>query len=361
MLITRYFGKTLLRTTSFMLLIIVSLMLFFDFLGEFANADRHVVLGDILWMLLLRAPQHLYQTMPIAVLFGALFGIGQLVRDSEYAVMRVSGLSLLQLTRVLSTVGLGFAAFTFVIGEWVLPYADKVGIEMNLQVSRAYVQTMMRSGVWVKDAQYIATFQSIGENGMHPRGITLRRMNAQNHLQFEIVAESATPVADGWMLNNARKTRYTPEKVITESSPRLHWETSVNPILLTVMTASPERMPARQLYGFVRHLIRNHQSSHRQQIAFWTRLIYPLGCISMLLLALPFAQLQQRSGGAGVRLLLGLMIGMGFYLLNQVFASIGLLQAWSPLYSAAAPTLTLLGLALMALWWREYGRVRFGM
>jgi lipopolysaccharide export system permease protein len=49
----------------------------------------------------------------------------------------------------------------------------------------------------------------------------------------------------------------------------------------------------------------------------------------------------------------GVMLGVGFYGMNKLFAHIGLLNTWPPLAVAALPSLVVLTLALGALYWIE--------
>ena len=66
----------------------------------------------------------------------------------------------------------------------------------------------------------------------------------------------------------------------------------------------------------------------------------------MMTLALPFAIYQRRSGGLSGKIFTGIMLGIGFYLLNRLFSNLGVLNDWDPLLSAALPTLLFLMLAV---------------
>ena len=63
----------------------------------------------------------------------------------------------------------------------------------------------------------------------------------------------------------------------------------------------------------------------------WKKLFYPLATLVMMALALPFAYMQARAGMVGVKVFLGIMLGIFFHMLNSLFSHIGLLQNWPPL------------------------------
>ena len=71
----------------------------------------------------------------------------------------------------------------------------------------------------------------------------------------------------------------------------------------------------------------------------------------MVVLALPFAYLHFRSGGITAYVFGGVMAGISFFLLNNVFGYIGTLQAWWPWLAAAAPGLLYTALSLSAFGW----------
>ena len=127
----------------------------------------------------------------------------------------------------------------------------------------------------------------------------------------------------------------------------------VNPDLVNVLFVVPERMSVWSLYRYMQHLAGNKQKTERYEIAMWKKLFYPVATLVMIALALPFAYLQARSGMVGVKVFLGIMLGIVFYMLNGLFAHIGLLQAWPPVAAAAVPSATFFLAAVTMMWFVE--------
>jgi lipopolysaccharide export system permease protein len=71
----------------------------------------------------------------------------------------------------------------------------------------------------------------------------------------------------------------------------------------------------------------------------------------MVMLSLPFAYLHFRAGGIATYVFAGVMIGISFFLLNNVFGHIGNLQKWEPWFAAAAPGLLYTGISMTAFGW----------
>jgi lipopolysaccharide export system permease protein len=166
--------------------------------------------------------------------------------------------------------------------------------------------------------------------------------------------------ADNWLLVNARLTRLSyasstandsAAAVTKDSHVQLNWPTSITSEMLIAAVHKPDRMPTLELFQFIQHLKTNDQSAQKYEIEFWRKVFYPLSCLVMVVLALPFAYLHFRSGGIAGYVFGGVMAGISFFLLNNVFGYAGNLQNWSPMLTAAAPGLIYSLLSLGAFAW----------
>ena len=121
--------------------------------------------------------------------------------------------------------------------------------------------------------------------------------------------------------------------------------------MVAAAVLKPDRMATIDLFQYVRHLEANGQAAQRYEIEFWRKVFYPLSCLVMVVLALPFAYLHFRAGGITGYMFGGVMAGISFFLLNNVFGFVGNLQNWSPWITAAAPGLIYSLLSLAAFGW----------
>jgi lipopolysaccharide export system permease protein len=81
-------------------------------------------------------------------------------------------------------------------------------------------------------------------------------------------------------------------------------------------------------------------------MALWSKLVYPLACMVMIMLALPFGFIQQRATGASTKIFIGIMLGVLYQILNRTFIHLGVLNDWAPFFSATTPTILFLIAAL---------------
>ena len=99
------------------------------------------------------------------------------------------------------------------------------------------------------------------------------------------------------------------------------------------------------------HLVDNGQSGQKYELQFWRKVFYPLSCLVMVVLALPFAYLHFRSSGIAGYVFGGVMAGISFLLLNNVLSDMAMLQGWQPWLAAALPGLIYSVISLSAFTW----------
>jgi lipopolysaccharide export system permease protein len=133
--------------------------------------------------------------------------------------------------------------------------------------------------------------------------------------------------------------------------PTLRWPTHISREMVAASLLDPDKMATIDLFRYIRHLQANGQAAQRYEIEFWRKVFYPLSCLVMVVLSLPFAYLHFRTGGIAGYVFGGVMAGISFFLLNNVFGFAGNLQNWSPWLTAAAPGLIYSILSLAAFGW----------
>jgi lipopolysaccharide export system permease protein len=350
----RYLARQIYAATGFVLLAFLALFAFFDLIGELTDlgkADYH--LRQVFTFVLLSAPTHAYELFPVVVLIGTLYVLAQLASNSEYTVMRASGLSPRRAGITLTKIGLAFVVLTFLIGEWVAPWSEEQAQKVKMRAMSGAIGQDLTSGLWFKDeGSFINVREARQTNQLV--GVRIYDFDADYRLQWITLAQRAEYAGGGlWQLHDVARTHFTAEGPRTERQPLVEWRSRVNPDMLDALIVRPERMSAWALHKYTEHLAGNRQKTERYEIALWKKLFYPLAALVMMALALPFAYMQARAGMVGVKVFFGIMLGIFFHMLNSLFAHIGLLQNWPPLSAAVVPSAAFLTAAVLMMWWVE--------
>ena len=362
----RYFASEIIRSVLFALLAFLSLFAFFDLMGELQQVGHNgYMIQHAMLYVLLGMPGYVYELMPIATLIGTIFTLAQFAARSEFTIMRVSSLSTVMAAKILAKIGVLFMLLTILFGEFLAPKSSELAEKVRLQAQGASVSQQFRSGLWAKD--------QIRADGVHGDVVGTRFFNAQTitpagrlegvrlyeldnefHLARIIIARTGDYVGTNtWQLNDVTETTFANGHVQREITaplllrnlPAESLVSEITPEILSVLFSDPDRMSAYDLLAYTRHLKANNQRTERYEIAFWKKLVYPLSIFVMMAMALPFAYLHFRAGGVSLKIFTGIMIGVSFLLVNNLFGHLGLLNAWSPFLTAALPSLFFLSVA----------------
>ncbi len=371
--VTRHLTKEILQATGFVLLALIALFAFFDLVGQLGRISKGYTLIDAFIITGLRLPMRIYEVMPIAALLGAVFVMSQWAARSEFTILRVAGLSPVRLAGMLMVPGLILMTLTYGFGEFIAPSSDVYAREY-----RAFIQNRTMSvrgsstGAWVREVTQSPT----GERSV--RYINVQKItsdqeaqiwrvydfNSKQNLTRIVTADSGTWAhKQGWLLKQAVNTSLpilsdlsvTPilDRVMVSPPVSMMLKTSIDPSIFSVMMLKPENMSMRALAHYVTHLQQTQQQSGRYEISLWNKAFYPVAILVMIALAMPFAYMNTRSGGVSIKIFAGVMIGLGFYTVNNLFSYIGMLNTWPPLLVALVPTVIMLILAMIGMWMVE--------
>jgi len=352
--IRRYLAREIYVATLFVFVAFLALFAFFDLINELSDLGRGGYrLQHALLFVILSMPGHIYELFPIAVLIGSLYALSHLAGNSEYTVMRGSGFSTSMAAATLLRIGIPFLVLTFLFGEFVTPAAERAARQLKLQATSSVVAQEFRTGFWVKDERRFVNVREILPDTTLV-GVRIFEFDRNYRLLSITDAERGQFLGQAiWRLRGITETRFDASGATVERLPEAQWKSMLTPNILSVLFVSPDRMSALNLYQYVMHLAENGQQSERYEIALWKKLIYPFASLVMMALALPFAYMHVRAGALGVKVFAGIMLGIFFHMLNSLFSHLGMLQNWSPFYSAILPSVAFLVTAGLMMWYVE--------
>jgi lipopolysaccharide export system permease protein len=375
--VRRLFFSDILSSVAFVALAFLSLFFFIDFVQELGELGaRGYTLVHAAVYCLLQIPGHLYELAPIAVLIGTIYTLARMAQASEYTILRTAGLGPGRALGLLASLGIAFGLFTFLVGDYLAPASERLGNQLRASVKGS--MNIGRAGAWLKEKQstpqgersYSIHIGSTGSKG-ELRQVRIFEFDAQGRLLQNIQAQSAVVSNDSiWTLKQATITRWpvpdaqreraaeaTPPHSLdlrtrTEVLDTLTWSSTLSADVVTAAVMPLNTMSTVELGRYVAHLSENEQAAQRHEIQFWKRALYPLACLVMVGLALPFAYMHTRGGqGISLKVFGGIMIGISFVLLNNLASHVGLLQNWTPWMVAAIPSVFYLLLSMAAFTW----------
>jgi lipopolysaccharide export system permease protein len=334
--------------------IVIAVLMTLGALFLFANQQDDIGLGtyttlDALWFVLLNLPQQVYEIMPIGVLIGALLGLGTLARGSELTVMRSAGWSVWRVAGAVAMGGVLLMFIAVVCGEFLAPPLQQMAKQQKAFSKFSNISFAGRGGAWVRDGNVLINVMQQSGRGEFG-GMRIFELSPEYELKSVASASTAAVQADGgWKLTRYAATKFGGETIESEKAASRVFESAVGGDFLALTVAEPRQLETRVLWGLMRHLQENGLDATTQEFAFWSRIARTFAVLFAALLAVPFVFGSLRSAGSGARTLIGVLIGVTFFLVQRMLESGAVVFDASPLVLAWAPTVFLGGTALILI------------
>lgn len=341
-ILARYLMRTIIGHT----LLVVLVLLVLSALYLFADQQDDIGVGtfgadDAFLFALLNLPQYAFDLLPIASLIGALLALGNLARSLELVVVRAAGVSTLRIGLWVGTAGVLLMLMTAVLGEFVAPPLEQYARQMRtFEKFRDFSMTGNRSA-WAKDGSSIVSVRQQSADNRYG-GVYVFKFDDRRRLTAMGRASNARIGNDSkWQLDNYRESVLEQNRVVPSRAVRAQMETKLSPEFLGLAVFNPESLPVRGLFSYVQHLKANDLDARSYETALWARIARTVAVAVIVVLAVPFAFGPMRSTGTGARTVIGIMIGVVFFLLARMLESGGAVFELPPFVIGWAPTVLL--------------------
>jgi len=319
------------------LLVLGALLAFVDFISELDDVGKgQYGMLQAAFFVLLSLPKRLYELFPTAVLIGSLLSLGTLAGNSELTVMRAAGVSIMRIVFSVIQAGLILLIFVAVIGEVVVPTSERQAQTLRAKDLKQNIILGGGGGFWARDGLNFFYISKVFP-GLNLGKLNIYEFSEDNQLKKITHAESAKYRNEAWQLYKVKQTEFINGHIESRKIASETWPKLLNPDLFDVVSVKPENMSAIDLYQYSSYLQENQLESSHYQLAFWIKVFTPISTLVMLLIALPFVFGSQRSTGSGNRMLVGLLLGISFFLLNRTMNHLGQVYQIYPFISASAP------------------------
>ena len=348
-LLTTYLMRTIIASTFLVLLVLLALAGLFEFISQLEDTQADFGVAQALIFALLRLPQLSFEMLPIAALIGSLLGLGALANNSEIVVMRTAGLSVMRLAGMVAVSGVVLMVFTALVAEYIGPPLDYFARTMRDEARAGHERTSTGNAAWIKDGNVILHLDRVNTE-YNFGGVYLFRFNDDDSLQAIARAENAgIDDTDHWVLENYRETRFEGEGVQATQSQVTLESFEIDSELLGITLVKPISLSGRGLVSYINYLKRNGLKSSRYETELWSRVSQTATVVLMPVLALAFVFGSLRSAGAGSRLMIGVMIGLGYFLASEMLANSGQVFNLNPAILTWVPSTALLLVTMFAL------------
>ncbi|SHF04100.1 lipopolysaccharide export system permease protein [Lampropedia hyalina DSM 16112] len=364
---TRMLQREIIAAVALTSIAFLALLMFFDLISETRfisrSGSQSYGMGDALLHMALSAPMHLYELLPICALIGTVFVMARYAQTSQFTILRTGGLGPGRALGILLSLGVFFTALTWVLGDYVVPWSERAANTVRAQ--HLNLARVTGQNAWLRERQgeesiiiYVGTLHSDGQMN----NLRIFRFAPNGEMLTRIDARQARLEGTQWQLQQAVRNDFPPRATADDASAppsairtqfgeTMPWDSGISLEMVTAAVLKPDGMSTLELFGYVEHLKANNQSAQKYELELWRKVFYPLSCLVMMVLALPFAYLHFRSGGIMGYVFGGIMVGISYLLLNNVLGYMGNIHQWSALLTSAIPGVLYSIASLAAFGW----------
>jgi lipopolysaccharide export system permease protein len=338
-ILDRYLYRTVLIYTAMAMGVLLALGALFVFISQQGDIGiGSYSAGDAFLFTLFNLPQQAFELLPIGAMIGALMGLGNLASGSELVVTRASGVSVWRIAWPVGLAGLTLALAMYAIGEYAAPPMAQIAKREKTTSKLADVSFAGSSSAWVKDGNLILRVQT-GEVDKAFGGVSLFQLDGPTKLKSIQRAERISVADPGrWSLHNVATSKFADDRVESEKVSGIMMRSTVNPEFLGLAATDPQMLTLRGLASYIDHLKRNSLETASYEIGYWSRIARLFAVIVVTLLALPFVFGPLRTTGAGTRTVIGVMLGVVFFLITRTIENGGQLFGLNPALVGWLPT-----------------------
>lgn len=347
------------RTVLVMLLLVWAVLVGFDAIDALRRELDEVGEGGYtfthaLLYVLFTVPRRLYELFIPAAVIGCVLGLGGLAASSELTALRASGVSRLRICLGATLTLVVLTTLMVVNGETLGPAGEMRAQALVVSAKTKNLAVVRFSGLWARDGDVFVNIpnggiqRGFGEDGwVELADVRLYNFGDDGRLTSIARARSAElrPKGQPSMLHEVKRTHFGANSATLESHAHETWRTGLDGESLAASMVRPRYLSTTKLGQTIEYLDRNKLDAGPFRSIYWARWFYAVNALTLCLAAMPFVFGQLRTGGFGKRLFLGILFGLGFYLMQRMLTNLAQVYHIDLRLAYAVPLLMLAGLA----------------
>jgi lipopolysaccharide export system permease protein len=349
-IIDRYLGRNTLQGFLLVLSMLVVIFSFLELLIQINDLGKGSYrLPDAFLFVALTIPKRVVDLMPVAALLGSIVSLGLLADHQELTAMQAAGMSVQRIAFSVLGTSTVLMLTAIILAEFVAPPLDQSARFMRSRAIYGKAVVMQKEGFWVRHGQaFVHVGRTFGGGGA--ADIEIYELDESGRLRRFVAAKQAS-IQDGqdWLLTDIQAKMFDGETVAVYPMDHYRLTSFLTPAQVSILELPPDSLSLSDLWGFIRSLNQRSENSKAYALAFWQKVCLPVTTGIMVLLSLTFIFGSTRIRNASQRIFIGMLVGVVFYLTNQIVGHVGLILDLPPLVTTLGPVSVILLVALRLL------------
>lgn len=333
------------------LLLLLALFSFMSLAEELEDVGKGgFTLADALMVVFLTTPKRIVELLPVSTLLGGLIGLGAMANYRELIAIRTVGISKQRIALTVAMLALFLCVFITVLQFFVVPEFEHEAAALRAQSTQ---EEGARSGntkaLWTRNEKHFIRVRKM-QSERTLADIEIFTTDARGRLTQLIQASSALYIEQqNWLLINVLESRFEDGRVFETRRDNMQWDALLSADQAAALILPLAALAPSDLLKTISNLKRNQLDTHRYEIVLWQQISLLPSILAMALLSLPLLLGSVRTVSASQRALTGGLIGIGFYLLQQLSGHLAGILGLDPSLLILAPPFILLIVAILAI------------
>lgn len=337
-ILSRYIAFAWLRLLALCLGSFVAVYLVLDMMDKIPRFIRAGGSGgDILRFFVWKLPEMVGQTASFSILMATLLTLGMFSRNSEIIAMRSCGISLLSIAFPMLLLGLAASVLLLLNAELMVPrsYERMERIE-RVDIRKQGINAVFRrNNIWFRSDSTILQAHLFDPQAKVLRGVTLWRLDTSMSPASRMDAGSAESHNDRWTLKDVMiKDFRQGSGYVVQRAHSMDVPLNLKLDDLRVLDNNADNLSFRKLKEYADNLQSGGYHAFRYLTMMHTKFSGPFAALVMVVLGIPFAFRNSRSGGAALGIGASIGIGFAYFVVNAMLLSYGRSGVLPPVVAA---------------------------
>jgi lipopolysaccharide export system permease protein len=337
-ILDRYIAAAWLRMLALCLGSFVAVYLVLDMMDKL---PRFIRTGgaprDVIAFFVCKLPEIVGQTASFSILMATLLTLGLLSRNSEITAMRSCGVSLLRIALPMLVLGLLASLLLLVNTELVVPKSyERMEYIERVSIGKQGINAVFkRNNIWFRSESMIVQARLFEPQEKTLKGVVVWTVDRAMNPLGRIDAESAEFRTNRWTLKNAVLKEFTSGAGFSQRKvPVMDIALNLKVDDLKVLDNNADNLSYSKLKEYADNLRRGGYQTFRYLTMMHSKLSAPFAAFVMVILGIPFALRNSRSGGVALGIGASIAIGFAYFMVNAVLLSYGRSGVLPPLVAA---------------------------
>ncbi|MBS3802968.1 MAG: LPS export ABC transporter permease LptG [Oleiphilaceae bacterium] len=334
--IDRYVMSSVGSATFLVMVVVLSLDFIFAFIAELDDTRNDYQTLEALMFVVMTLPRRIYEFLPLGAFMGCLVGLGAMASSSELTVIRAAGVSIRRIVWSAMKPTLLVVVMGLLIGEYLAPPFERMAQSQKAIAEGAGQNVPSASGVWHREGDTFIHLNAVQPNG-DIRGVSLFRFEEEHWMASATHAKQAIYQGDHWQLRDVSTTELSRDGATLDTRSTQRWDSGLSPDVLSVLIVDPDDLSIAGLFTYASYLDEQGLLASTYWLAFWKKVLMPLGTAVMVLVAISFIFGPLRSVTMGFRVFTGLIVGLLFKYMQDLLGPMSVVYGFNPVLAILLP------------------------